>query len=188
MGLKRKFIEEDIDEITAAILTELEGSGQLLGYKTLWQKLKLVYGLSVKRETVLELLQVLDPEGIEERSRYRLKRRQYKALGPNYIHHIDGYDKLTPYCFCTHGAVDGYSRKCLWLAVATTNHKPEVISHYYLHTIKKLGKIPTLIRSDRGTENNLVELLHIAFRSDHEDPLSGQKSFFKGQVDGEPTD
>ena len=31
--------------------------------------------------------------------------------------HIDGWDKLKPYGFAVHGAMDGYSRKLLWLKV-----------------------------------------------------------------------
>ena len=58
---------------------------------------------------------------------HRLVRRRYYARGPNYVWHVDGYDKLKPYCFCIHGAIDGYSRKILWLEVADTNNHPTVI-------------------------------------------------------------
>ena len=43
--------------------------------------------------------------------------------GPNFIWHIDGYDKLKPYGFCIHGAVDGYSRRILWLEVGPSNNR-----------------------------------------------------------------
>lgn len=67
LGLKRKFLTEDIDQITLAIFQDLEENGQCLGYRSLWQRLKLQYGLEVYRETVLDLLRILDPDGIEER-------------------------------------------------------------------------------------------------------------------------
>ena len=31
--------------------------------------------------------------------------------------HVDGYDKLKPFSFAIHSAIDGYSRKILWLHV-----------------------------------------------------------------------
>lgn len=181
LGLKRKNIIENIPEIVTAMINELQDSGCCLGYKSMWSRLKLKYGLQVYRETVLDLLQILDPEGIEERSKYRLKRRLYSVPGPNFIWHIDGYDKLKPYGFAIHGCVDGYSRKVLWLELSTTNNKPEVICHYYLKTIEKLKLIPTLVRSDHGTENSIVELVHQALRSSHEDSYAGIKSFLKGK-------
>ena len=39
----------------------------------------------------------MDPEGVGRRLRHRLQRRQYHAKGPNFIWHLDEYDKLKPY-------------------------------------------------------------------------------------------
>lgn len=181
LGLKRKYLEEDIDEIVHAIVQELGESGQCMGYKSLWLRLKLKYGLDVYRETVLELLHILDPEGIESRSKYGIKRREYLSAGPFFCIHIDGYDKLKPYGFAIHSGTDGFSRKCLWLNVATTNNKPEVIANYYLKCVNKYKKVPALVRSDLGTENSLVECLQIAFRLDHTDEYAGANSCVKGK-------
>ena len=74
-----------------------------------------------------ELLKILDPEGVELRGRCSLKRRQYRKKGPNYLWHIKGYDKLKPFGFCIHGAIDGFSRNILWLDVGPTNNDPSVI-------------------------------------------------------------
>lgn len=65
--------------------------------------------------------------------------------------------------------VDGFSRKVLWYEVATTNNKPQVITHFYLKAINKFGYVPTSIRSNNRTENNIIENLQQAFRLDHED-------------------
>lgn len=147
LGLKRKKINEsDLKEICVAILDELEASGSTLGYKSLWRKLQQVHGLTVKRSTVLRILRLADPSGIAERSRHRLKRRKYKVPGPNFLWHIDGYDKLKPFGFAIHGCIDGFSRKILWLEVAVSNNKPEIIAYYYLKTLEKLKLLPTLIR------------------------------------------
>ena len=65
--------------------------------------------LVVGKEKVRELLNILDPEEVELRTRRRLKRRQYITKGPNHLWHIDGYDKLKPFGFCIHGAIHGFS-------------------------------------------------------------------------------
>ena len=52
--------------------------------------------------------------------------------GPNYIWHVDGYDKLKPYGFPIHGAIDGWSRKIMWLKLARSNNLPEIPATFYL--------------------------------------------------------
>lgn len=120
-----------------AILQELEESRRCLGCKSMWQRLKVQYGLEVYRETVSDLLHALDPDRVEERSRYRLRRHGYKVAGPNYCWHVDGYDKLKPSGFAIHGFMDGFFRKCLWLNVPLTNNMQEVVVYQYLKTDQK---------------------------------------------------
>lgn len=65
MGLKRKnIVESDLEDVCLAIMAQLESSGYNLGYRSLWSKLKKKYYLTVKRDTVYELLKIIDPEGI----------------------------------------------------------------------------------------------------------------------------
>lgn len=182
LNLKRKNITETPDEqIISVLITEINGSGMDLGYRAMWQRLRDMYGFSVKQSTVLRLLNLVDPDGIEERSRYRLKRRTYSVPGPNFLWHIDGFDKLKRYGFAIHGCVDGYSRKVMWLHVSTTNNKPQVIAYYYLQCLEEFNLIPSLIRSDRGTENTVIDILHMGLRYYHEDEDAGCKSFLKGK-------
>ena len=91
------------------------------------------------------------------------------------------YDKLKSFGFSIHGCVDGFSRKVLWYYVATTNNNPYVICYYYLITVKKFKLIPVLMRSDKGGENTIIDNVHQAFRSFHDDKLSGLKSIIKGK-------
>ncbi|XP_016842846.1 uncharacterized protein LOC107981423 [Nasonia vitripennis] len=182
LGLRRKgIIGSDLEEVCSAIISELDSSGSDLGYKTLWRRLKLFYNLVVKRDTILDILRIVDPDGLAERLRHRLRRRKYNVPGPNFIWHIDGYDKLKPFGFAIHGGIDGFSRKILWLEVASSNNNPDIISYYYLKTVQKFDLLPTLVRSDKGTENCIVESLQQALRYDHEDSLSGADSFIKGR-------
>jgi hypothetical protein len=50
---------------------------------------------------------LIDAAGVETRKKHCLKRRCYRNPGPNFCIHIDGYDKIKPYGFAIHGAIDG---------------------------------------------------------------------------------
>ncbi|XP_067022026.1 uncharacterized protein [Acropora muricata] len=145
------------------------------------QRLIIKYGQRINRESVRLILKALDPEGVEDRSRRRLRRRKYRAKGPNYIWHMDGYDKLKPFGFCVHGAIDGYSRRILWLEVGTTNNDPSVIAQYFITCVRGVGSAPRIIRADYGTENVNVAAIQRFLRRDCEDAFSGLKSFLYGK-------
>ena len=87
----------------------------------MWKQLKTKHGIVVKREAVRVCLAKLDLEGVESRSKRRLRRIAYFSKGPNFIWHIDGHDKLKPFGFCKHGCIDGFSRRLIWLEVGPTN-------------------------------------------------------------------
>ena len=82
------------------------------------------------RVAVILAMEIINPGRVEERRNRRLHRRDYISPGPNFVWHIDGYDKLKPYGFPIHGAIDGFSRKVLWLNVGTTNNNPLVTAVY----------------------------------------------------------
>ena len=90
MRLCRRTESNTIPEVAQAIERELEGYASSLRYRAMYQRLQIEHGLVASRETVCQTLKIVDPEGVERRSRHRLKRRQYKVKGPNYLWHIDG--------------------------------------------------------------------------------------------------
>ena len=53
------------------------------------------------------MLLEVDPEGVEARRSGTLRRRAYTNQGPNYLIHLDGYDKLKRFGLCVHGCIDG---------------------------------------------------------------------------------
>ena len=182
LRLRRKNIQEsDLHNIITAVVEELHSCGHNLSYRALWYKLKTKYNLIVKRTTVYRMLQIADPEGIANRFENKLKRRQYLNPGPNFTWHIDGYNKLKQFGFAIHGCIDGFSRYVLWLEVATTNNNPKMTAYYFLKTVKKLKLLPTTMRSDKGTENTLIESLQVCLRLKHNDKYAGKKSFFQGK-------
>ena len=180
-GCRRRKEPSDFDEVVRVIEIELASSSSLLGYRAMHQKLTNDHGLVVTRNVVRQILKVVDPEGVQARSRHRLRRRRYCAKGPNYIWHIDGYDKLKPFGFCIHGAIDGYSRRILWLEVASSNNNPEIIAHYFCKYVLLLGSTASIIRSDKGTQNVNVAAIQRFYRRFQVDEFSGEKSFMYGR-------
>ena len=109
MHLYRRKRASDILDVALFIQDQVETSGQMHGYRWLHRKC-LHKGFVVKQETVRILLQILDPMGVEVRRRRRLRCRRHRNPGPNYMWHVDGYEKLSPYGICINGCIDGYSR------------------------------------------------------------------------------
>ncbi|KAJ7372070.1 hypothetical protein OS493_020494 [Desmophyllum pertusum] len=179
--LTRRINYSDPAEVVAAVERELQGSGSLLGYRLMHQRLRTDYGLVVDREMVRNILKTLDPDGVERRSKHKLKRRKYKSKGPNYIWHIDGYDKLKPFGFCIHGAIDGYSRRILWLEVGSSNNNPRIVGKYFLDCVVQVGGTPGICRGDAGTENVNIAAMQRFFRRDAPDAFGGDKSFLYGK-------
>ena len=180
MKLKRACLanESALEQIVSAVLNELENScGSFTGYRQLTRRLRRKYNLSVRRDTIMKCLRVIDPEGVERRKRRRLKRRRYVTPGPNFIWHVDGWDKLAPFGIAIHGAIDGFSRRILWLEVNSTNKNPSVIASHYLNTVQQLGGVPRMMRCDRGTENTIIGTLQQFFRWHGDDEFAGSGSF-----------
>ena len=108
------------------------------------QKLRMK-GVVTNRETIRLIIKTLDPLGAGLRKLHKLKRRMYTCRCPNFMWHVDGYNKLKSFGFPIHGCIDGYSRKILWLNIIPTNNDPQVIATYFIQCIEKLNLIPRLV-------------------------------------------
>lgn len=123
----------------------------------------------------------LDPEGVELRKRNCLRRRKYYSRGPNWVWHIDGYDKLKPYWFSIHGAIDGYSRRVMWLKLSSSNKEPRNVCEHFIETCVNINGIPRKVVGDRGTENVYLAASQRFLRRNHIDANAGEKSFQYGR-------
>lgn len=148
---RRKNKTDDTD-VAAFIQQQLETSGQSHGYRWMHQKCW-QNGIITDRETVRILLRLFDSEGVNLRARNRLRRRVYNSRGPNYVWHIDGYDKIKPYGIAISGCIDGFSRSMIWLEAYKTNNDPKIIAGYFMDAVIKAGGCPARVRLDLGTEN-----------------------------------
>ena len=179
--LKRRMYDEDVDvePVIDFISTQLRGSGQLHGYRWMYYKSKLA-GFNVRKETVRQICRELDEDGVTTRRKRRLRRRCYFANGPNYVWHIDGYDKLKPFGICISGCVDGFSRQIIWLKAGTTNNDPAVIAKYFLDSVRQLSGCPRIVRGDYGTENVKVREIQQYLRRNATDDRRGNASYIDG--------
>ena len=131
LDLKRHCKNENTQDVIAAVELELSASGRDLGYRAMHSRILKNHNVMVSRESVRKIIKDLDPVGVRIRQRRRLKRRQYYCRGPNFLWHIDGWDKLKPFGLAVHGCIDGYSRRIIWLRVSSSNNDPFVIGKYF---------------------------------------------------------
>ena len=179
LGLFRRRNKDDLNIVILKMKREISSSSSCFGYRLMHQKLRQM-GVTTDQETVRLTLKALDPEGVICRSRNRLKRRIYISKGPNYMWHIDGYDKLKTFGFAIHGCMDRYSRKIIWLKALPSNNDPRIIADIYIKCISKSMIVPQILRADRGSENVLIGGLQRFFRREHGDAFSGVRSFRYG--------
>ena len=178
-NLQRRVNHSNINTVIKFIQDELKGSSSCFGYLYMLQKSR-SSGLTDDKETVRLILNSLDPAGVDKRKRQKLTNREYLSFGPNYTWHIDGYDKLKGFGIAINGAIDGYSRRILWLKLSSSNNSPRVIANYYLCCIKELNLIPSVVRGDRGTEKVIVCGIQRFLRRNQTDSQSKDKSFIYG--------
>ena len=165
LSRRRNISDSDLKDV---IVNELKTSMSKVGYRQMWEQISLKYDVNVSKECVRKILKAVDPKGVEERRSKTIKRRIYWSNGPGDIFHIDGNDKLKRWGFCIHGCIDGFSRKIIWLNVASSNNDPLIIANFFLSSIKKLKFVPSLLRMDKGRENIYCEDLQTFFTGSNE--------------------
>lgn len=114
----------------------------------------------------------------------QLEWKRGSAIGPNFCWHVDGYDKLKPFVFPIHGAVDGYSHIMMWLKVDRTNNDPEITAKFFTDWVEEVGWCPSLLQTDCGTENVVIAGTQCFLRADCNDDLAGEKSHRYGPSTG----
>ena len=94
----------------------------------------------------------LDPEGLECRTtdfKTKKKKGNFTLPGPNFVHSLDGHNKLigfqnSTFPIAVYGCRDSCSLKVLCMKVWMSNSDPKLIGHFYLeylydhHTIASI--------------------------------------------------
>ncbi|KAH3842652.1 hypothetical protein DPMN_116154 [Dreissena polymorpha] len=149
------------------------------GYKTIWKLVNATTNVKATQETTRCVLKVIDLEGVALRSAHRLRNRVFTNKGPNFTIH-----KLKPVGNAIHVAVDGFSKCILWLEACYSNNDPRIIAGFFVNFVKRIGRLPRLVRGDAGTENVWVRAMQIAFRFNDRDNMSGMNSYMTGRSTG----
>jgi hypothetical protein len=78
-----KYITYDtsIDDVENVIREEMEGPGQLLGYRAMHYKIREQHHLCVPRNLVYDVMTLVDPEGLERRGNVGTEKRRRGATG-----------------------------------------------------------------------------------------------------------
>ena len=180
IGLFRRNNYSNIGYVVDFVHSQIANSGQLHGYRWMYEKCQ-ARNIHCKKEDIRVILGILDPEGTAQRRKRRLLRRSYSSKGPDYLWHIDSYDKLSRYGVCINGCVDGFSRRVMWLNVYHTNSDPRMIGGYYLEVVQSLCGCPRIICGDAGTENTYVRDIQRFLRLDNDDAMAGYNSYMEGR-------
>eukprot|EP00794_Sanderia_malayensis_P008459 gene8459-9364_t len=151
-------------EVKEAVKKELAGPGKLLGYRAMQKKIDINHDLYVGRDKMYDMMTDLDQEGLAARGGVGKKKHRRKgnftSLGPNWVHSLDGHDKLMAYQNSTfpiavYGCLDTASRKLLWLRFSAFIYP----SH------------GGMLRVDKGTETGTMGTMDAFLRSNHEDEI-----------------
>jgi hypothetical protein len=145
-----------------------DGPARNWGRQHLQTYLRTHYNFQASVKHVQQALkEINDARGIDRRPGMKSTRR-FEALfhGPNYLWSIDGHSKLSPYGIDIYGAVDGYSRRLIWLYIGVSNQTQVSIAKQYLAAVEDHGIRPQFIRSDRGIEvDMLIDIQYNFYRS-----------------------
>ncbi|KAK2555332.1 hypothetical protein P5673_022962 [Acropora cervicornis] len=82
LDVSKLFFTEEVYQLLRAITLEINGSGRLLGDRSMARRLQHDYHLSVGKHVVMTLLQNIDPDGVNQRRRRRIERRCYRNPWP----------------------------------------------------------------------------------------------------------
>ena len=80
-GIQYIKYDTDIEEVETAVREEIEGPGQLLGYRAMHKKLREQHNLAVPRDLVHDVMGLVDPEGLQRRGDVGKKKRHRGATG-----------------------------------------------------------------------------------------------------------
>ena len=168
----------EVEDVTAAVANELSGAGKLLGYRAMHKKIRQEYDIKASREQVYLVMQELDPDGLQARgdigTKKQRKKGNFTSMGSNWVHSLDGHDKLmgyqnSTYPLAIYGCLDTASRKILWLRVWVSNSDPKLIGRWYLEYLFQTRVISAMLRVDRGTETGTMATMHAFLRRHHGD-------------------
>lgn len=147
---KRTYDDISREELVAEVKAAYERGSGGQGYRSIQAQLE-GRGIKAKRDQIASICREVDPEGSRQRYTNTKMRRMYKVPWINYVWHIDGHHKLNPFGFVIHGAIDGYSRRIMFMGVSN-NNRASTVARLFEAAVLEHGW-PSRVRVDHGKEN-----------------------------------
>uniref|UniRef100_A0A3Q3FD54 Integrase catalytic domain-containing protein n=1 Tax=Labrus bergylta TaxID=56723 RepID=A0A3Q3FD54_9LABR len=152
-NIRRTKFSNISDEELDATISEVKAEHPHVGEVMLNRHLR-ARNIIVQRRRLRDSIKCLDRAGVESRRTTTIQRQVYTVPFPNYIWHIDGNHKLIRWKLVVHGAMDGYSRKLMFLQ-CSSNNRADTVMELFSTAISENGR-PCHIRTDKGGETVMI--------------------------------
>ncbi|KAF8522943.1 hypothetical protein BU17DRAFT_86522 [Hysterangium stoloniferum] len=136
----------------------------LRGIEGICKSLRIEHDIRASRQTISQLLRIVEPDEVKQRRRRGFHRHRLWTAGINDVWPQDQHDKWGRFGLWLHAGIEAFSGEINWLKVWWTNKNPRLIAKYYLDTCRRIGGVPIITQSDRGTENYGVANAHTSIR------------------------
>ena len=145
--------DSDLDAVMSLLVSRFPQNGIVM----MWGHLKSI-NIFVMRQKVAESLMRVSPQLVRYRQSHLLSRSVYDVPAPNYLCHIDSLHCLIRWKIVIHGAIDGYSRRILYLK-GSDNNRAETVFALFCEGVMECGW-PSRVRLGKGGEN--IENIDVA--------------------------
>ena len=147
------------------------------------KKITMNYYLNVSREKVYNMRYLLDADSLAARGGVGNKKAKrdghFTFPGHNWMHSLDGHDKLmgyqnSTYPIAIYGSLDACIRKLLWIKVWMSNSDPNVLGKWYPEYLMQTNVMPRTLRVNWGSETGKMAAVHAFLhrnRSEFDDPV-----------------
>ena len=125
--------DSDLDAVMSLLVSRFPQNGIVM----MWGHLKSI-NIFVMRQKVAESLMRVSPQLVRYRQSHSVSWRVYDVPAPNNLWHIDGLHCLIRWKIVIHGAIDGYSRKILYLK-GSDNNRAETIFALFCEGVMECG-------------------------------------------------
>ncbi|XP_016327356.1 uncharacterized protein LOC107677080 [Sinocyclocheilus anshuiensis] len=163
-------LEEELDALVSTVKSRhpyagyrmVKGLLQAMGHRVQWERIR----ASMHRVDSAGIISRLTQLGC-------VVRRTYSVPSSGALMHIDTNHKLIRYNIVIFGGIDGFSRKIMYLDVATNNLASTTL-YFFQRSVQRFG-LPLRVRGDQGVENVEVARMMFSVRG------TGRSSFIAGK-------
>lgn len=159
--------DSELDSVMSGLVGRFPQNGVVM----MWGHLRSL-NICITRARVYDSLMRVSSDLVQVRHHTAIRRRVYSVPAPNCLWHIDGLHCLIRWRIVVHGAIDGFSRRIVYLR-ASDNNRADTVMNLFRLAVHDCGW-PSRVRSDKGGENIEVARAMLAVRG------TGRRSHLAG--------